>query len=159
MRAASSVSSVSPWPRPCCRGRKPHSISTRPRSSVMGALHCTTIVSAPGRHREARRPHREPVCARAMTIATRRGMAVCRDAGAVRTAISMSGGVGGLEAEKGFVHHGGAPAGRGEGPGPGCMMLHVGPIEVHMNAFITPRWVEKPRLSPARELAGESILT
>ena len=33
------------------------------------------------------------------------------------------------------------------------------PIEVHMNEFITPPWVEKPRLSPARELAGESILT
>jgi hypothetical protein len=65
-----------------------------------------------------RRPHREPVCARATTVATRRGMAVSRDAGRVRTAISMSGGVGGLEAEKGFLHHGSAPAGRGEGPGP-----------------------------------------
>jgi hypothetical protein len=32
-------------------------------------------------------------------------------------------------------------------------------LEVHMNAFITPLWVEKPRVSPARELAGESILT
>ena len=39
------------------------------------------------------------------------------------------------------------------------MKLHVGPIEVQMNAFITPLWVEKPRLSPARELAGESIPT
>ena len=27
--------------------------------------------------------------------------------------------VGGLEAEKGFLHHGSAPASRGEGPGPG----------------------------------------
>jgi hypothetical protein len=39
------------------------------------------------------------------------------------------------------------------------MKLHVGPIEVHMNEFITPPWVEKPHLSPARELAGESIST
>ena len=39
------------------------------------------------------------------------------------------------------------------------MKLLIGPIEVHMNEFITPPWVEKPRLSPARELAGESILT
>ena len=39
------------------------------------------------------------------------------------------------------------------------MKLHVGPIELHMNAFIIPPWVEKLRLSPARELAGESILT
>ena len=54
----------------------------------------------------------------ATTVATRRGMAVSRDAGRVRTAISMSGGVS-LEAEKGFLHHGSAPAGRGEGPGPG----------------------------------------
>ena len=38
------------------------------------------------------------------------------------------------------------------------MKLHVGPIEVHMNELITPLWVEKPRLSPAREQPGESIL-
>ena len=28
-----------------------------------------------------------------------------------------------------------------------------------MGRNVTPPWVEKPRLSPARELAGESILT
>ena len=28
------------------------------------------------------------------------------------------------------------------------MKLHVGAIEVHMNAFITPPWVEKPRIGP-----------
>jgi hypothetical protein len=39
------------------------------------------------------------------------------------------------------------------------MKLHVGPIEVHMNEFITPPKVEKPRLSPAREILGDSILT
>jgi hypothetical protein len=39
------------------------------------------------------------------------------------------------------------------------MKLHVGPIEVHMNAFITQPSVEKTRLSPARDLAMESILT
>jgi hypothetical protein len=38
------------------------------------------------------------------------------------------------------------------------MKLHVAPIEVYMNEFITPLWVEKPRVSPAREPAGESIL-
>ena len=42
----------------------------------------------------------------AMTVATRWGMAVSRDAGRVRAVISMSGGVGGLEAEKGFLYHG-----------------------------------------------------
>jgi hypothetical protein len=41
--------------------------------------------------------------------------------------------------------------------GRGCQE-QVGPIEVYMNAFITPLWVEKPRVSPARELAEERIL-
>jgi hypothetical protein len=36
--------------------------------------------------------------------------------------------------------------------------FHVGPIEVHMNELITRCGFEKPRLSPARELTGESIL-
>jgi hypothetical protein len=33
------------------------------------------------------------------------------------------------------------------------MKLHVGPIEVYMNEFITPPRLEKPRVSPASELA------